>query len=189
MADQWYLSRGGNEYGPYSTEHVLKLKELGRLQPTDLVRKEGMDEGVLAGEVKQLFPEATADVAVEGMDLAPTSAAETQTGVLAPSSPEAAVETVASPGTPTAGVEKPPPAPTPPSRPKEVKRKRRAVAISGAILMGQDGTTVLYRKKCGRCGHEDQVRSSMIIGIGICRATYFCPKCRKPTQIQIQGIT
>jgi hypothetical protein len=54
--------------------------------------------------------------------------------------------------------------------------------------MSQDGVTVYYVKKCSECGFEDACRSNMLIGNGVTRAHFFCPKCRKNREVQIQGM-
>src|SRR5262249_53936274 len=76
----------------------------------------------------------------------------------------------------------------PPPRPPEPARKRRAVAIKGAVVMSQDGYTVQYRNKGFQCGFEDACRSSMLIGNGVTRASFFCPSCRKIRVVLIQGM-
>jgi hypothetical protein len=91
--------------------------------------------------------------------------------------------------TPIAPVPELPPAliVAPPPPPPEQARKRRAVALSGAIILSQDGYHVQYRKKCTTCGHEEASRSTMLISNGSTRAHFFCPKCRKPRQVEIKG--
>jgi formamidopyrimidine-DNA glycosylase len=64
---------------------------------------------------------------------------------------------------------------------------RRAIAGNGAVLISQDGYNVHYRKKCSQCGFEDTCRSTMLISIGTTRSHFFCPKCRKNREVQIQG--
>ncbi|HMC87908.1 MAG TPA: DUF4339 domain-containing protein [Gemmataceae bacterium] len=76
-----------------------------------------------------------------------------------------------------------PPAPQPPPR------KGRASAVRGAIIVSQDGTTVYFRKKCIKCGHEETGRNRLPIRNGVTRAGYFCPKCRKLRPVEIQGQT
>ncbi len=89
-----------------------------------------------------------------------------------------------------------PVAPPPPARPAappqptagpSQPRKGRATAIRGAIIVTQDGTTVFFKKKCHRCGHEDNTRSRMPIATGTTRTRFFCPKCRKLGPVEIQG--
>lgn len=71
--------------------------------------------------------------------------------------------------------------------PKPPKQKR-AVALKGAVIANQDGDNVQYRKKCLRCGFENPSRTSRPIRTGIHRERFFCPKCRKTGEVEIQGI-
>jgi DNA-directed RNA polymerase subunit M/transcription elongation factor TFIIS len=66
-------------------------------------------------------------------------------------------------------------------------RKMRAIALSAATIVGQDGTNVKYRKKCTKCGHEDTSYTTMRITNGVMKAVFFCPKCRKKQDVKIQG--
>ncbi len=77
--------------------------------------------------------------------------------------------------------------PVPPPARKKPIRKSRATAVRGAVLIGQDGEMVQYKKKCTRCGTEESTRSTMRITIGTSRAQFFCPKCRKMSDVLIQG--
>ena len=79
-------------------------------------------------------------------------------------------------------------APTPSRVPARPARLARAIAVAGAILGSQDGTRVQFRKKCSKCGFEETSRSSMPIRSGITRVNFYCPKCRKMRQAEIQGI-
>lgn len=85
--------------------------------------------------------------------------------------------------------DKPVAPPSPPVPRKETVRKRRAVVVSGAVIVNQDGTVVRYRKKCTKCGQEDGNTASMPIPSGMTRASFFCPKCRKLRDVQIQGMS
>jgi hypothetical protein len=76
---------------------------------------------------------------------------------------------------------------SPPGRQPERAVKRLAVGLKGAVILGQDGYAVHYRKKCCQCGFEDTCRSTMRIGQGLTRVHFFCPKCRKSRDVQIQG--
>ena len=67
-------------------------------------------------------------------------------------------------------------------------RKGRALAVKGAVISSQDGEFVHFRKKCDKCGYEDTSRTSMRIRTGVSRESFFCPKCRKVREVQIQGI-
>ena len=41
---QWYLARDGEQYGPLTDAELAKFVELGHLQPTDLLWREGFSE-------------------------------------------------------------------------------------------------------------------------------------------------
>ena len=42
MAEQWYYAKGGQQHGPINAEGLKQLAATGRLQPSDLVWREGM---------------------------------------------------------------------------------------------------------------------------------------------------
>ena len=217
MIDRLYVARGDRTSGPFSTAQLRGLAAAGRIRPTDSVWREGAIENTVdAAKVKNLFPSpqtlAPGEGAPEACEPTPsTPAAGSSPPSLAPSesapapsdlpgnrgepSP-AAVQTDSAPLDspallsaidPTSqAVEAPKqkaPRPTP-----EPARKRRAVALKGAVILSQDGATVSYRKKCTQCGFEDRCRSSMPIGNGMTRVHFYCPECRKGRDVQIQGI-
>ncbi len=68
-------------------------------------------------------------------------------------------------------------------------RKARVIGVKGAIIIGQDGEIVQYRKKCLKCAYQDTCRTTMRIRGGATRERFFCPKCRKMSDVLIQGIT
>lgn len=71
MSDHWYFSWDEKTFGPFSGEALKELAALGRLQPTDLVWKEGSAKQVLAAKVNHLFPEFHANAgAPDGNGLA-----------------------------------------------------------------------------------------------------------------------
>ena len=41
---EWYLARGGQQYGPLSDSEMRKFVELGHLRPTDLVWSNGFTD-------------------------------------------------------------------------------------------------------------------------------------------------
>jgi GYF domain 2 len=41
---QWYLARDGQQYGPLSEPELAKFIELGHLQPTDLLWRDGFPD-------------------------------------------------------------------------------------------------------------------------------------------------
>jgi hypothetical protein len=200
MVEQLYVTRGNSRFGPFSAAQLRKLAVAGRLQLTDTLWKEGMDRPVLAAKVKNLFPASPspatpADAGAPAGDGAPTPAPGPGTpaeqrpeGILAetvaaqaPSPPLLATTDIPSPSSAAANENSPAPQP-------EQPRKRRAVGLRGAVIVSQDGYTVQYRKKCSQCGCEDACRSTMPIATGTTRTHFFCPKCRKSRDVQIQGI-
>jgi hypothetical protein len=58
MADNWYFTWNNTSFGPFSAAQLRDLAALGRLQPTDIVWKDGMKTGVQASSVHNLFPES-----------------------------------------------------------------------------------------------------------------------------------
>jgi len=229
MADQWYYARGGDKLGPFSARQLKDLADAGRILATDTVWKAGIEKGVSAARVKNLFPLAPDHSSPVDLSapwapapppsLPPTEAqgltalvdpgAETLPGELPPgvaAPPETSVSTAASaegkqsaekasetPG-PLRGDadqaldEEPAPIRPPPSSQLSQPKKGRAVAVKGAVLISQDGQAVQYRKKCCKCGHEDASKNRMPIRHGLTRASFFCPKCRKLSPVEIQGM-
>ncbi len=55
------------------------------------------------------------------------------------------------------------------------------------MIVGQDGTTVKFRKKCTTCNHEDRSWQTIPIPRGTIRVAFYCPKCRKQRQVEIHG--
>ena len=55
MADDYFFSREGKQYGPVSAGQLKKLADAGRLLPTDQVRRGDMPNWVSARAVKGLF--------------------------------------------------------------------------------------------------------------------------------------
>jgi TM2 domain-containing membrane protein YozV len=58
MASEWYYSHDGERHGPISTDQLKDLAAAGKLGPGDLVWKEGMDNWVPAGKLKNLLTPA-----------------------------------------------------------------------------------------------------------------------------------
>lgn len=56
---QWFFSNAGQQRGPVSTEQLKQLAASGRLQPTDLVWKDGMGQWAEAKNIEGLFPPPT----------------------------------------------------------------------------------------------------------------------------------
>lgn len=214
MIEQIYVERSGRKFGPFSATQLKALANAGKLRSTDTVWKEGMEKAVLAAKVKNLFPSLQTlscpldAVAAKATQAASSTASSNDQSIsyldgsavagFAPAQPKELAETsdknvptvlgqeiptVADQSTdPNAGLNA-----KPPVRHSEKPRMRRAIAIQGAVLVGQDGYSVHYRKKCSACGLEDNCRSTMLIGTGITRSHFFCPKCRKSREVQIKG--
>jgi hypothetical protein len=198
MLEKFYVGRGDRRFGPFSAARLRGLAAAGQFLAGDTVWKEGMERPVLAVKVKNLFPAAPPPVGTD----APAAATEPAGPVLpaaeeAPTPPSAGREAVEAiptrppPEGPADDAVGPPehvmerqPAPPPP----DPVRKRRAMALKGAVILSQDGVRVQYRKKCSQCGHEDTCRSNMLIGNGVTRTHFFCTRCRKNRQVEIHGV-
>lgn len=55
MSQLWHVSQDGRQQGPFTPEQLKSLAESGRLNPSDLVWKNGLSEWVTAASVKGLF--------------------------------------------------------------------------------------------------------------------------------------
>jgi outer membrane biosynthesis protein TonB len=177
MADLWYYAHGPDKTGPFSGRQLKELAASGRIVPGDTIWKDGIERGVPASKVKNLFPASPpppppAPAAFQNPD-GPVPAKPI------PPEPAAAAECKVEPKAPPA-VNRPVPAPKP-------VRKGRAVVVKGAVITYQDGSSVKYRKKCSVCGFEDHLWNSMPILGGTTTSTFFCPKCRKVRPVEIQG--
>jgi hypothetical protein len=187
MGQLWFYGQGEHKLGPYTALQLRDLAVAGKIRVTDTVWKNGIDLGVLADRVKNLFPITL--VPLLKAILVPLASPP-------PSSPEVAVpEAVAAAsaergraGEESAPVAVPKPA-NQPSAEKIPPKKLRALAIRGAKITGQDGITLQFRKTCTTCGHEDPSRTSMTIRTGKTRIVFYCPKCRKPRDVEIQGLS
>ncbi len=67
---------------------------------------------------------------------------------------------------------------------------RKAVAISGAVIIEQDGVKVTYRRKCEWCGHVDGSTHTMDIPRTGTRSTmsFTCRKCKKKSKRIMEGM-
>jgi GYF domain 2 len=176
MSDQYYYGYGSERNGPVSAPELRALVESGRIQPGDTIWKEGIAEGIMAARVKNLFPPASADGLPEPVE--PAAPERSSPELL---SVDNLVQPAAAPAEP-AKAEKPPVRP-----PAAPIRKGRAIGAKGAIILGQDGVSVRYRKKCIKCGYEENSTNRMPIRNGTTRVTFFCRQCRKLQPVEIQG--
>ncbi|HEV3204840.1 MAG TPA: DUF4339 domain-containing protein [Gemmataceae bacterium] len=199
MADQWYYGWGNKKFGPYSPTQFKELVEQGKIQPTDMIWKEGIEQGVLASNVENLFPNLRDNILKENEPSASHQPSQINTpeigeeqppeiepgelmlmgipepndsaDLVSPASAHAADENLNKPGIQ-----------------KQSAKKGRAVGVKGAVIISQDGERVQYRKKCIKCGYEDASKSTLPIRNGITRGRFFCPKCRRAGEVIIQGI-
>jgi hypothetical protein len=197
MGNEWFYAREGGKLGPFTADRLKELAGAGQILPTDTVWKEGLERGVLASRVQHLFVAAVLITPEQGIMAAPAPLQNPAT-IISPMAeavrPE--VNSVDFPATVSPPVDEPKqeavtePAPKPNEyNPQQSPAKKgRATAGRGAIIVSQDGFTVQYRKKCMRCNHEDASKNRMPIRSGMTRASYFCPKCRKLQQVEIQAI-
>jgi hypothetical protein len=197
MANQWYYGRDGHKHGPVSADQLKSLAAKGHIERSDTIWREGVQEGFPAATVKHLFP-VTADAPLEASlrqtssisSEEQSSAGPVDSGAAQSAAPEP--NTVLEPKTFGAG---PLPAREAPSEAVQQAnarrfqpRKARANAVTGAIILRVEDTSVVYRKKCNVCGYEDASQSRIPVRNGVTRLSFFCPKCRKPRPVQIQGI-
>ena len=198
MPDQWYYEHEMKKCGPVSPRQLRDLADTGVIRPTDTIWKEGIERGVSAAKVKNLFP-ATPAAAVETVpapapaspplaesaDAEPALAAAQGTTALAePAVPAEVASEPAAPPAEAATAEKE----KPPARPKQPVKKARATPIRGLVITAQDGSHVQFRKKCVVCGHEDPNKMRIPIKNGITRINFFCSKCKKMRQAEFQGV-
>jgi GYF domain 2 len=88
VADRWYYAHGARRLGPFTARELSGLAAAGKLLPADTVWKDGMEKGVLAEKVKNLFPPAPAGGgAADPAGTAPAPAASPHL----PATPSAAV--------------------------------------------------------------------------------------------------
>jgi hypothetical protein len=196
MADQWYFAKGQDKFGPFTALEMREHAVSGRIQPTDMVWKEGVATGVPAGRVKNLFPNQVDILPSAPHDSAPSPVAN---GIAPhPSDADCSLSDLAQADSgqendSETGTEASPPAPVQPptalspSRPPEKARKGTVTGATWAIIVGHDGRTVQFRKKCSKCGYVEMTRCTLPIRNGTSRTNFFCPKCKKSTDVEIRG--
>ena len=181
MADSWYYARDDERNGPFSSQQLRDLADAGSILATDTVWKTGVEQGVLATKVKHLFPPAEVRPA-EVVSVPPTASTPAPDESI-PCDPLMAASIVP---------EQPPetePAPAPQRAPihEPPARQRIASAGRGAIIMGQDGTQVKFKKQCTTCNTIDSSWTTMKITPGSMKSGFFCPKCRRRREVEIRG--
>jgi GYF domain 2 len=170
MTDQWYYWSGSDIIGPFSGTALADLAATGKVLPTDIVWREGVERGVPAGQVRNLFPAAPSDSAPPAQAAPPSPGPADSPPVSQPAAPPAPVRGGWDVG-----------------RAGSASGKARAVAGKGAMIVGQDGNTVKYLMKCTTCGCEDRSWRTMPITRGTTRVTFFCPKCRRARAVEVHG--
>jgi hypothetical protein len=189
MVDQWYYARDKERLGPFSSAQLKDLADTGQIRPVDTIWKEGVERGVPAAKVKNLFTQLPAS--------APAPASEPP--------PAAQPEPPPSPGPAQGPALSDTDIPAPPADagsgtvaastglsgfvpPVQTDKKGRVLSIKGGILSGQDGIIVRFRKKCETCGYADTSLTTMKIRTGCSRVNFFCRKCRKNRVVEIYGV-
>jgi hypothetical protein len=181
MANRYYVARGEQEYGPFTSADLRAMAARGKIEPTDAIWPEGSDQRIPAARVKHLFPESTEPA----MEPAPNDPVGDDSG----SSETAYMSGDGSEDTSTMPAVEPPPfAEEAPPKPAVKERPKRVISIKGGILCSQDGKHVQFKGKCTKCGYEAQGRSTLAIRQGPMKVNFFCRKCRKGRLIEMVGI-
>lgn len=185
MAPLFFYGRDSAQFGPFSATGMRELAAAGEILSTDSVWQQGVDRKVPASRVANLFALTAPAALKEALPSVPPRAEPrgpvTERQEITPSQEADLAATVqAIHGTRPS--EKAPPAPQAPPR------KKRVISIKGGVLMGQDGVTAQFKKRCADCGWEDACRSSVVIRVGSTRVTFFCRPCRKSRTVEMQGI-
>jgi GYF domain 2 len=191
MAENWYYAHDANRVGPFSDRQMKNLALSGTILGTDTVWKQGVEKGVLASRVKNLFSLQPAIVIVPvqiATDLAQVLPRRPLFEMIVP-----VVELTSSPSpTIVAAIVAPAilaAAPLPPKAIPKPARKGRAVATKGADIVSQDGVKARYRRKCTVCGNKDLAVQTVVITNRTTNTGYYCPKCKKKRDVTIQCTT
>jgi hypothetical protein len=170
MGVLWYYGRGSDITGPVSGSELADLAAAGRVLPTDTVWQDGVENGVPAGRVRNLFPSSPSAPQLDAVAGLSMPAGEPAAGGCpAPAEPAGS------------------PVPEAPALRAAPPQSGRAVAGKGVVLVAQDGKTVKYRGKCATCGREEAGWKSIAIPRGTTRVGFFCPKCRRRTEGEVHG--
>ncbi|HEV3437692.1 MAG TPA: DUF4339 domain-containing protein [Gemmata sp.] len=182
MIDQWYYWHDAEVLGPFSGKQLFDLAAAGQIIPTDTVWKDGVEGGVQASKVQHLFPPVLP--AGPGSELPVPAIVQAAPGV----------ETAGA--APADSAAKPASA-TPPVPPEPIQRwdgvnnskggKARAVAGTGAVIVGQDGKNVKFLMKCPTCSFQSSTWKTIPITRGTTRVVFYCNKCRKQKHAEVNG--
>ena len=66
MGDQWFYGRGSDISGPVSGAQLAGLAAAGTVLPTDMVWADGVEDGIPAGRVPELFPRPAGPATMPG---------------------------------------------------------------------------------------------------------------------------
>jgi GYF domain 2 len=185
MTDEWYYAHDQNKIGPFSGRQMKDLATSGEILPTDTIWKAGVEKGVLACKVKNLFslPQVILKLPLEKAAALPQLPARTPAEVTPPDTIVPVVVLADSAGTPLGKSVAMSNQPTVTPKPA---RKGRATAMKGADIVSQDGVNARYRKKCTECGQKDSACHTITITNKTTTVGYFCPKCRKNREVIIR---
>ena len=64
----------------------------------------------------------------------------------------------------------------------------KPVAVSGCIILEQDGRMFKYQKKCESCGNVLPGATSTSVGVGESHSSFFCSKCKNTQKVIIKFI-
>ena len=71
----------------------------------------------------------------------------------------------------------------------EVQTRNMATAISGAVILEQNGGRMKYRQKCDKCGHSPNTAIAIGAPTGSHKltTTFKCSKCGNQQRVEISG--
>lgn len=64
-----------------------------------------------------------------------------------------------------------------------------AYAISGCVIVGENGRFVSYKRRCNSCGYVEpgMTRAVAPNKYGQLKSSFVCPKCRKRSDVTVGG--
>jgi len=134
---KWHCMIAGEKQGPFSTSQLRQLAAEGRLEPDDLIIREGMTEWAKASKARGLFPAASdGDVS--------------QAHLLAEESPP-----------PETNI---PQASTSPDQPRTGNRKMLAVVLAGVVLVAGAGGGIFWMTRQDDAKSSGKSARSDVIG-------------------------
>lgn len=169
MPGGWYYAHKEQaKLGPFSGEKLKELAASGAILPMDTVWKAGVNEGVPAHLVKNLFVAPVSPPLLTTPETPKLIATGEEGTIPFEDDDDAKIK------------DEPKPRPKPMSR-------ATATALKGATIVSQDGVDARYRMKCTKCGHADSSCRTIKIMAKTIKSGFFCPKCKKRCEVVIQG--